>query len=1034
MTDHVSSTESQDTNFILSSQSLSKAVHDRYAEYTRPLKLKLKVGSWNTAAHLGTENDLASWFVQEDSQSRHTAKLSKENLNITEDKVISATESKLQLDKIKDLEASNGDDCLSEIEDQEEVGIYVLGLQEVTSLSTAREYIGRIYTDPEPISRWRKALVEALPSGYVEIMEQQLAGLLLFIYASPSIAPKINSVSTVTIGTGIIGYLGNKGAIVTRIILADTTRIVFVNSHLASGPEPQQLERRFWDIEQILQRTKFEPINSTECFTNNQDQIGDEEYTFWFGDLNFRLDGLPGDEIRRLLMIMSNEECRNGPQPQNLLDDDVKEDETFIIHGDSDDENDEETGYQHESKADDFKLANILSPNFQHLDAFAFDSSQDPASLQSTLNCLLPHDQLKNAQANNRILHDGWKEGPISFLPTYKYDIGAEMIFDSSEKKRAPSWCDRILYRSRRDKDQYEEKCKNDKAFATQKNGNFEITEKNDIKNHEESPYDYNPDEDGVDIKNNYDPRERYEGSDPMKKNQDKRIDLNIYTSHQRVTSSDHKPIHATFTLSYDVILHEVKAKIQQEVVRDLDRAENERRPEVTIIIDHSMDGLCKESPMGVTDAVDFGEVAYNQKIVRSLTIANTSRAPAMVYFLDRKGAKGNDSLDSSSWLSVYFSDLGAVDDESAAKLVKTNVTLEPGDAINATLEALVKGIELVRALNKYSLQLEEILVLRVCDGPDHFIPVRGSWLQTCLGRSINELLQIPDGGVRNFSLPKEDVKPLSSCQDSKFSAPRELYRLTEAIQSLIERVTADSNILESASLPQDAPGWPFDSRHWIFKNSTRRDNYLQLVIQALDTSQNLTEVFTPETLAIEKLEVISEALLLFLSYLSDGIITHNLWLSLEQAFADRGPSPEEIKAWTLDILSAEPNHNISFIFLTSMLAQVVAELASVSSNSNSSNSSYQLSSKRLSNVMAFDLVLRKSMSWKVKQTPPQTPVSSPPLSLPDPLPAKREQIVKAMTEIFVPVIFRAVEGITERQKRNIEEKRVTILQSFLAL
>jgi hypothetical protein len=40
------------------------------------------------------------------------------------------------------------------------------------------------------------------------------------------------------------------------------------------------------------------------------------------------------------------------------------------------------------------------------------------------------------------------RKAPISFPPTYKYDLGTS-IFDTSEKQRCPSWTDRILWKSR---------------------------------------------------------------------------------------------------------------------------------------------------------------------------------------------------------------------------------------------------------------------------------------------------------------------------------------------------------------------------------------------------------------------------------------------------------------------------------------------------------------------------------------------------------------------------------------------------------
>jgi hypothetical protein len=62
---------------------------------------------------------------------------------------------------------------------------------------------------------------------------------------------------------------------------------------------------------------------------------------------------------------------------------------------------------------------------------------------------LFVHDQLLKEMKHNRAFRlRHFMEGPIKFAPTYKYDPGSD-TYDSSEKKRCPAWCDRILWRSR---------------------------------------------------------------------------------------------------------------------------------------------------------------------------------------------------------------------------------------------------------------------------------------------------------------------------------------------------------------------------------------------------------------------------------------------------------------------------------------------------------------------------------------------------------------------------------------------------------
>jgi len=234
--------------------SMASRVHERRSEFTRPQATRIRVGSWNVAAFKGTELDLAGWFVRGKGVSEALSGMSLSDKNT--DRTEGFEEQEARWSKYQSTIPKHDPGSLPA---GEEVGIYALGLQEVVDISSAAEAL-RPYTDPAPANKFKEAVQSKLPPGYELVAERQLIGLLLLIWASPTVLPQISWTSTTSVGTGLMGYMGNKGAVTARIVLGGTTRLVFINSHLSAGTGKAEAERRNWDAQQVEARTRFDPI------------------------------------------------------------------------------------------------------------------------------------------------------------------------------------------------------------------------------------------------------------------------------------------------------------------------------------------------------------------------------------------------------------------------------------------------------------------------------------------------------------------------------------------------------------------------------------------------------------------------------------------------------------------------------------------------------------------------------------------------------------------------------------------------------
>ncbi|KAL2359310.1 hypothetical protein RJZ56_007843 [Blastomyces dermatitidis] len=267
--------------------------------------------------------------------------------------------------------------------------ILVFGFQELVDLEnkkiTAKSLLmgskKKDSADKEHMSRqyrvWKDYLASCihdimpLDQPYVLLHTSNLIGLFTCVFIKQEERQRIRGISAAEVKRGMGGLHGNKGALVLRFILDDSS-LCFINCHLAAGQS--QTANRNNDIAAILESSSLPSESSyssrIDLFVGGGDgtMILDHEICILNGDLNYRIDSMPRNTVIEAV------KARNLPK---LLD------------------------------RDQLLASRRKNPSFR---------------LRS------------------------FNEAPITFSPTYKYDVGSDQ-YDSSEKKRSPAWCDRLLYR-----------------------------------------------------------------------------------------------------------------------------------------------------------------------------------------------------------------------------------------------------------------------------------------------------------------------------------------------------------------------------------------------------------------------------------------------------------------------------------------------------------------------------------------------------------------------------------------------------------
>jgi len=143
--------------------------------------------------------------------------------------------------------------------DRESVVIYQMATKEdqftqLQELDLSSEAF--LFSESVKEEEWMKAVTSSLHEGaeYTLLKHVRLVGMLLMVYSRTDLADQVTNISVDSVGTGIMGKLGNKGGVGVRLRI-HATDVCLVNSHLAA--HVKEYERRNQDYNDICSRMTF---------------------------------------------------------------------------------------------------------------------------------------------------------------------------------------------------------------------------------------------------------------------------------------------------------------------------------------------------------------------------------------------------------------------------------------------------------------------------------------------------------------------------------------------------------------------------------------------------------------------------------------------------------------------------------------------------------------------------------------------------------------------------------------------------------